>query len=84
MVVWWTMVIGGKDIEERTTADFTENSRWEDLFSKCPHLSPGHTDVLKKQNVGRKYRGGERRGGLAKVMGMEKQLRPVEMTRWES
>ena len=50
-----------EDIEERTTADFTENSRWEDLF-KMPHLSHGHTDVLKKQNVGRKYRGGERRG----------------------
>ena len=44
---------------------------------KCPHLSHGHTDLLKKQNA---RRGGEG-GGLAKVMGIEKQLRPVEKTR---
>ena len=52
VAVWWTMVIAGR--YRAATADFTENSRWEDLLSKCPHLSAGHTDVLKKPNVWRK------------------------------
>ena len=59
--MWWTMVIGGK-ISRSGRRRILPKTLGGKTFSKCPHLSPGHTDVLKKQNVGRKYRGGERRG----------------------
>ena len=53
VAVWWTMVIAAADIERRRQILPKTLLSGGKTFLKWPHLSHGHTDLLKKQNARR-------------------------------